>query len=144
RRNNRMAPYPYDSAGNYLPAGYTYDAENRLTAAAGINFDYDADGRRVKKSNGTLYWYGASGEVLEETNLSGTLTNEYVFFGGKRVARRNDGNYLSSATIQNASLSQANPWDSCGSICNYGPVPGWTSSGTGPTGSFQLTTSSYN
>ncbi len=36
---------------------------------------------------GTLYWYGSGGEVLEETDLSGTLQNEYVFFGGKRVAR---------------------------------------------------------
>ena len=46
--------------------------------------------------------------------------------------------------IQNASLSQANAWDSCGANCNFGPIPSWTSSGTGPTGSFQPTTSSYN
>ena len=75
-------------------------------------------------------------EILEEANLSGTLTNDYVFFGGKRIARRNDGSYLSSATIQNASLSQANAWDSCGSNCNFGPIPSWTSSGSGPTDRF--------
>ena len=44
---------------------------------------------RVKKSGSTntLYWYGPGGEVLEETDLSGNLKNEYIFFGGKRVAR---------------------------------------------------------
>src|SRR5260370_5560166 len=48
-------------------------------------------GPRVKKtgSTNTLYWHGPGGEVLEETDLSGTLTNEYIFFGGKRTARYN-------------------------------------------------------
>ena len=72
-----MAGSPYDSAGNYWPTGYSYDAENRLisapiTGGGTVSFDYDANGQRVKKSNDTLYWYGANGEVLEETNLSGT------------------------------------------------------------------------
>jgi RHS repeat-associated protein len=42
----------------------------------------------VKKSTGTLYWYGGGSDVLLETDLSGGLLNEYIFFGGKRVARR--------------------------------------------------------
>src|SRR5438067_13332571 len=83
-------------------------------------------------------------EILEEADIAGNLTKEFIFFGGKRIARRNDGSYLSSATIQNASLSQANAWDACGANCNFGPIPSWTSSGIGPTGSFQPTTSSYN
>src|SRR5205807_1723888 len=83
------------------PPAYGYDAENRLTAAAGIRFDYDADGRRVQKSSGKLYWYGADGNVLQETNLSGALSNEYVFFDGRRIARRSDGSYQSSLAIQN-------------------------------------------
>jgi RHS repeat-associated protein len=44
----------------------------------------------VKKSAGsagTLYWYAAPG-IVAESNLSGTIQQEYVFFGGKRVARR--------------------------------------------------------
>lgn len=68
-----------------------YDTENRLTqtTVTGVttSYDYDADWQRVKKSSGTLYWYGPGGDVLEETNLSGTLQNEYIFFGGKRTAR---------------------------------------------------------
>ena len=54
---------------------------------------YDADGNRVRKSNGnqaangTLYWYMTPG-VVAESDLAGTLKSEYVFFDGERVARR--------------------------------------------------------
>ncbi len=48
------------------------------------------------KSNGEIYWlalseaegYTSGGEVLDETDLSGNLTSEYIFFGGARIARR--------------------------------------------------------
>jgi len=53
-----------------------------------VSYTYDGDGRRVMKSNGTLYWYGTSGEVLLETDLSGNNPTEYVFFNGRRIARR--------------------------------------------------------
>src|SRR5690348_5296188 len=72
---------------------YTFDQENRLTGAAGYTYTYDADGNRVRKSNGnlaangTLYWYMTPG-VVAETDLAGTLKSEYVFFDGERVARR--------------------------------------------------------
>ena len=56
-----------------------------------MNYIYDGLGNRVEKANGTLYWYGPGGEVLDETNLTGSLTSEYVFFAGKRVARRDAG-----------------------------------------------------
>jgi RHS repeat-associated protein len=58
---------------------------------------YDADGNRVRKSNGdlaasgTLYWYMTPG-VVAESDLAGTLKSEYVFFDGERVARRNGAN----------------------------------------------------
>lgn len=65
---------------------YTWDGESQLKSSAGVNYTYDGDGRRVSKSNGKLYWYGSGGEILVETNASGTTTNEYIFFGGKRVA----------------------------------------------------------
>lgn len=144
---NQMATHTYDAAGNWLPVNYSYNAENQLVAASGgVTFDYDADGRRTKKatgSTGTLYWYGTSGEVLQETDLAGVLKREFVYFNGKRVARRDDGTFQSSATIQNALLSQANPLDQPPCFCfNYGPIPGWTSTGA-QTGSFQPTTASY-
>jgi RHS repeat-associated protein len=89
--SNRMSTYSYDTAGNLLTASggsYGYDAENRMVSAPGVTFDYDADGRRVEKSSGTLYWYGKGDEPLLETDLSGNLKSEYVFFDGRRIARR--------------------------------------------------------
>jgi RHS repeat-associated protein len=83
--------YSYDYAGNVTGDGtytYTWDAENHLTSVNGVGYTYDGDGRRVKKSSGTLYWYGVSGEVLEETDLTGNLQNEYVYFRGRRVGKR--------------------------------------------------------
>ena len=82
----------YDAAGNLLGetscSAYAYDAENRMTAsAAGGLYFYDGDGERVKKSTGTIYWGLASNEPLAESDLSGTLSKEFIFFGGKRMAR---------------------------------------------------------
>jgi RHS repeat-associated protein len=57
-----------------------------MKTANGVTYAYDGDGRRVYKSNGKLYWYGAGGDILAETDGSGNTLNEYVFFGGKRVA----------------------------------------------------------
>src|SRR5579859_3079009 len=127
--NNQVTSWCYDAAGNIVgpnntcanyaslakPFENTYDGQNRLTSAqnnAGIttSYDYDADGQRVKKSNGstnTLYWYGPGGEVLEETDLSGNLQNEYVFFGGKRVVRysaTNGYSYYFSDHLDSASV----------------------------------------
>ncbi len=42
----------------------------------------------MKKSNGTLYWRSVTGEVITESDLSGNITSEYVFFAGRRIARR--------------------------------------------------------
>jgi len=84
--------YSYDTAGNEMGDGinsYSWDAENHLITTAGVTYTYDGDGKRVKKSNGKLYWYGTGSDPLAETDLSGSVTNEYVFFAGKRIARRN-------------------------------------------------------
>src|SRR5258708_17453967 len=71
-----------------------YDAENRIATATKnavtTTYTYDSDGNRVKKSNGssgTLYWYMTPG-IVAESDLSGNLQSEYVFFDGERVARR--------------------------------------------------------
>jgi RHS repeat-associated protein len=83
----------YDVAGNVttdnLGNTYTYDAENRITAVAGYTYFYDADGTRMEKTNGssgTMYWPGPSG-TLTETDLTGTINEEYVYFNGQRIAR---------------------------------------------------------
>jgi RHS repeat-associated protein len=67
---------------------YVWNAESQITKAAGVNYTYDGDGDRVQKSNGKIYWYGAGSEILDESDASGNITDEYVFFGGKRIAHR--------------------------------------------------------
>lgn len=69
-----------------------YDAESRLSSANGVSYSYDGDGRRVKKSSGTLYWYGTNSDPIAETDASGNTQNEYIYFGGKRVARQDSSN----------------------------------------------------
>ena len=94
---NQLSGYCYDSAGNLVlyatcPTGsftptQSYDAENHLVSAAGVNYTYDGDGNRVMKSNGTIYWYGTNSAPLEETDLSGNYLAAYYFFNGERIAR---------------------------------------------------------
>ena len=66
-----------------------------MVTTAGVTYTYDGDGRLVKKAANPpsqqvdkLYWYGVQGEVLAESDLSGTILYEYIYFNGKRIARR--------------------------------------------------------
>jgi RHS repeat-associated protein len=85
--------YGYDATGNVLndglasgcgTSGYQWNAEGQMSCANGTTYAYDGDGQRVKKSSGTLYWAGG----VAESDSSGNITSEYVFFGGARIARR--------------------------------------------------------
>jgi RHS repeat-associated protein len=83
----------YDAAGNVTNDGLgntpTYDAEDRIATVGGFTYYYDADGTRMEKSSGssgTMYWMGPSG-ALTETDLTGTINEEYVYFNGERIAR---------------------------------------------------------
>jgi hypothetical protein len=67
---------------------YAWNAESEVKSVAGVTYTYDGDGNRMEKSNGKIYWYGAGTEILDESDASGNFTNEYVYFGGKRVAMR--------------------------------------------------------
>ena len=87
--NNQIVGFTYDGAGNTTNDGintYTWDGESQLASAAGVNYSYDGDGRRVAKVGSKFYWYGSGDEILAETDDSGNTLNEYVFFGGRRVA----------------------------------------------------------
>jgi RHS repeat-associated protein len=82
--------FVYDNGGNLTSDGphtYTWNGENRLASTGGVTYTYDGDGKRVQKSNGTIYWYDLSGNVLEETDASGNRLSAYIYFGGKRVGR---------------------------------------------------------
>ena len=88
---NQLSGFTYDIAGNVIADGngnqLAYDAESTLANFAGVTYDYDADGVRVEKSSGTMYWPGPGGEVLAETDLGGNINEEYVYFNGSRIAR---------------------------------------------------------
>jgi RHS repeat-associated protein len=113
---SQIVNYCYDSAGNLIyitqgaaspgipcptsgPYQYTYDAENHLVSTAGVTYTYDGDGKRVMKSSGKIYWYGTGSDPLDETDLTGNANNssfnEYIFFNGKRIARRDSSNNVS-------------------------------------------------
>lgn len=83
----------YDAAGNVISdnasIAYVYDAENRVLSAAGVTYAYDGDGKRVMKtgSANVLYWRGAGGSTLDETDLSGQNAAKNIYFGGAQVAR---------------------------------------------------------
>ena len=89
--NNQVSGFSYDAAGDVTSDGaytYAWDAEGRLKSAAGVTYTYDGAGQRVDKSSGTLYWLGIGASVLAETDTSGNTLNEYIFFAGARIARR--------------------------------------------------------
>jgi|SRR6478752_4945172 len=79
--------------GSFTPT-YSYDIENRLTSFGVSSYVYDGDGNRVKKctnagcTTGTLYWRGTSSDPITEMGVTGSVAEEYVFFDGRRVARR--------------------------------------------------------
>jgi len=84
--------FSYDAAGNMTADGtgtsYAFDAEGKQKSAAGVNYTYDGLGWRVQKSNGELDWFNGGHSLLFESDLSGNVTKEYIWFGSLRVARR--------------------------------------------------------
>ena len=131
--NNRITGWCYDGAGNLLDMGscgpanhsFVYDAEGHLQSPPVVGstniaftYYYDGDGNRVQKcianpctsgsTAGTLYWFGAGGNVLNESSRTGTMQAEYVYFNGQRIARRDlpSGNvhYYFSNHLGSASL----------------------------------------
>ena len=91
-KNNRFDTYSYDASGNLLNDklnhSFSYDAENRPYSAGGVTYYYDGEGDRVAKSNHTLYLFGTGSAPVVETDIHGSMLGEYVFFNGKRVAKR--------------------------------------------------------
>lgn len=92
--NNHLSGLTYDAAGNVkndgLGGAFVFDGENRIATAGSVTYTYDADGRRIQKSSGTNYWYGPGGAAYAETDSAGNWTN-YIFFGGRRLARNVSG-----------------------------------------------------
>ncbi len=119
--NNRIIGYSYDPAGDLLGDGvftYTWNGEGRMSTVASSlygseTYTYDGDGHRVKKTTGNkLYWYSTSGEVLAETAGDGSNPTEYIFFGGRRIARRSSSGsvsyYLSDTLGSSRAVTNSN------------------------------------
>jgi RHS repeat-associated protein len=92
-KKNQMDTYNYyDANGNLtndlLGHSFSYDSENRPSTAGGVTYYYDGESERVAKSSGKLYLFGTNSTPVVETDTSGNMTAEYVFFNGKRVAMR--------------------------------------------------------
>jgi YD repeat-containing protein len=93
------APYAYDANGNLIQDGLnalTYDAENRVVAAAGATYSYDGAGLRVKKvagGNTTVYVFSGSKVLAEYVNGAAPAapTKEYVYSGSALVATHEGG-----------------------------------------------------
>jgi YD repeat-containing protein len=71
---------------------YTYDAENRIaTLNSAPAYIYDAEGRRVAKTNSSntptsVYILGLGGEQVSELNASGAWVHSNVFACGRLLA----------------------------------------------------------
>jgi RHS repeat-associated protein len=82
--------------GNHI---YFYDAENRTIqvdgtlgncAAATACYAYDAEGRRIQKTVGsvvTQYVYDVDGQVIHEADGAGNFTAYYIPFAGQLLAQ---------------------------------------------------------
>jgi hypothetical protein len=80
-----MGPCP--SGSQHL---YTYDAEGRLIATAGIQYEYNAGGERVSKDNAagapqTLYLHNGDGNQIAELNAAFAVQHVNVY-SGKHLA----------------------------------------------------------
>ena len=111
--------FGYDASGDETGDGsstFAWDAEGRMKSGAGVNYTFDASGERVQDSSPKLYWYGQNGNVLAETDTSGNAVNEYIFFDGTRIARRDASSnvyyYFGISPLGSASITTAS-----GSIC---------------------------
>ncbi|HEU5352767.1 MAG TPA: RHS repeat-associated core domain-containing protein [Terracidiphilus sp.] len=78
-----------------------------------MTYTFDGNFERVMDDSPKLYWYGIDGSVLAQTDGSGNPVNEYIYFDGMRIARRDAsgnvyysfGNELGSPTVTTAAGS---------------------------------------
>src|SRR3990170_564497 len=97
--DNRLSGVVHDPNGNIIDDGvftYTYDSENRLIQVTNvvdvITYEYDGDGRRIKRVTNdetTYYAYGVGLNVLTEFSGLRIPKHDYIYAGNKNIARVN-------------------------------------------------------
>ena len=75
-------PVPVPRVPQWNAEGLLKSVDDGSTGA----YTYDGDGRRVKSSE-KMFWYGAGGELLEETDVNGMYPTNFIYYGGERVAK---------------------------------------------------------
>ena len=83
------------------------------------------DGTRIVKSNGVIDWLGVDGNVLDRTDLTGSVTNgnfqEFFFLGGRRIARRDSSNnviyYAADHLGTSRVIAQVNSGSNTATLC---------------------------
>jgi len=89
--------YEHDANGNITGIGskiLTYNDDNRLVSVASGSvtlgeYTYNGLGQRIKKVAGsiiTIFHYDFDGNIIGESNASGTFSKEYLYRGSSRLA----------------------------------------------------------
>jgi len=81
----------YDAVGNTKTKSgltFTYDDTNRMVQAGSTGYGFNGRGERVRKTGAvtTLYHYDNSGNLLFESDTSGSTTTEYIWLVNQRLA----------------------------------------------------------
>ena len=66
-------------------------------------------------TTGTMYWRDIFGNVLSESSMNGTMQNDYIYFGGKRIAYVSGGSTYYYFADQLGSVRRIT--NSTGTIC---------------------------
>jgi len=93
--NNRLSGYSYDASGNMLSDSfhsYQFNADGQMTSVdnGAATYQYNSSGERIRKNTaaGSTEYAYFGGNVIAEKNVSTAAWTNYIFFNGKRVARR--------------------------------------------------------
>lgn len=131
----------YDLAGNLtrdaLARSFSYDAEWRQRTAGSTSYEYDGEGRRVKKTVAgatTVFVYDASGRLVSEYGAGPLLQSVFVtrdHLGSTRAATNLGGTVLGRWDYLPFGEEIPGSFGGRGSIPGYGSDPGLRQKFTG-------------
>lgn len=116
----RARTYTYDTRGNITSDGvlaYAYDDSSRLrcakcTAADRIDYDYDAMGMRISRTQGgqvVFKVYASNGDLLMDFNPALNQRQEHIYLQGQKIATSTQSAYFSTSTALSTSNQRVTP-----------------------------------